>query len=89
MNYSAKAFRLKEDEYNYLLPALRTKLIQRDGLKWFSFISDNLEDLEDMLNRLKGLYDFYNDLPKMTIYNCSKNGSLFPFRDLLNIKTEY
>ena len=89
MSYSAKAFRLKEDEFNYLLPVLRTKLIQRNGLKWFSFISDNLEDLEDMLNRLKGLYDFYDELPKMTIYNCSKNGSLSPFRDLLNIKTEY
>jgi predicted AAA+ superfamily ATPase len=77
--YSAKSFQLTKDEFNYLLPALRSKLKQSGDRCYI--ISDNIEDLEDILNRLKGLYDNYGDLKNMVAYYCSKDGSLNPFRE--------
>ena len=77
--YSAKSFEINTNEFNYLLPVLRKKLLQSGG-KYY-FISDNIEDLTDMLNRLKGLYNNYDELKNMVAYNCSKNRSLTPFRE--------
>ena len=77
--YSAKSFQLTKDEFNYLLPVLKKKLHQ-SGDKYY-FVADDTEDLRDMLNRLKGYYDNYDELKKMVVYNCTKNGSLKPFRE--------
>ena len=84
--YSAKSYQLTKDEFNYLLPVLRKKLLQRCDKCYF--IADNIEDLTDMLNRLKGLYDNYDDLKNMVEYKCSKEGSLKPFRDSVNVATQ-
>lgn len=85
--YSAKSFQLTKEEYNYLLPVLKNKLTQ-SGDRYY-FISNNLEDLTDMLNRLKGLYDNYDELKNMVSYKCSMEGSLEPFRKSMgNLKTE-
>lgn len=77
--YSAQSYQLTKEEFNYLLPVLRKKLSQ-SGDRYY-FISDNIDDLTDMLNRLKGLYDNYEELKNMVAYKCSKEGSLKPFRD--------
>jgi hypothetical protein len=77
--YSAKSFQLHKDEFNYLLPVLKRKL-HESGDRCY-FISDNIEDLTDILNRLKGLYNYYDELQNMVAYKCSKDGSLNPFRE--------
>ena len=81
--YSSKCFQLTKDEFNYLLPVLKNKLHQSGDRCYF--ISNNIDDLTDMLNRLKGLYDNYNDLKNMVAYHCSKNGSLNPFRESMGV----
>lgn len=77
--YGAKAYQLTQEEYNYLLPVLRAKLLYTSDR--FYFIADSLEELADMLDRLKGYYDNYGEIAAMVVYNCSKKGSLFPFRE--------
>ena len=81
--YSAKSFQLTKDEFNYLLPALRNKLHQSGNR--CCFIANNIDDLTDMLNRLKGHYDNYDELKNMVAYYCSKNGSLNPFRESMGV----
>ena len=81
--YSEHSIEITQSEFNYLLPPLRAKLHQSNN-KYF-FCSNNLEDTEDMLNRLKGLYDNYDELKSMVAYYCSKNRTLKPFRDSINI----
>ena len=81
--YSAKSFQLTKDELNYLLPVLKNKLHQSDD-KYY-FITYNIDYLTDMLNRLKGYYDNYDELKNMVDYNCSKNGSLNPFRESIGV----
>jgi hypothetical protein len=81
--YSAKSFQLTKDEFNYLLPMLRSELLQSGDRCYF--ISNNIDDLTDMLNRLKGLYDNYDDLKNMVDYKCSVNGSLNPFRTSIGV----
>lgn len=76
--YSAKSFQLTKEEFNYLLPVLKNKLHQ-SGSNYY-FIANNIEDLSDMLNRLKGHYDNYDELKNMVEYHCAKSGSLNPFR---------
>lgn len=76
--YSAKSYKLTVDEYNYLLPVLRVKLLYSNGMHFFIGTSD---ELSDMLNRLKGLYDMYDELNSMTGYKCFINANLKPFRD--------
>ena len=76
--YTAKSFQLTEGEFNYLLPVLRSKL-HHSGDKYY-FIADNIEDLTDMLNRLKGHYNNYDDIEGMVDYHCMKEGNLNPFR---------
>lgn len=79
--YSAKSYQLTKDEFNYLLPVMRKKLLQSSDR--YYFIADDIDDLTDMLNRVKGLYNNYDELKNMVAYYCSKYGSLKPFRDSL------
>lgn len=81
--YSAKSFQLTKNEFNYLLPVLKNKLRQSGDICYF--IANNIEDLTNMLNRLKGYYDNYDELKNMVSYNCSKNGNLNPFRESMGI----
>ncbi len=81
--YSAKSFQLTKEEFNYLLPVLKNRLLV-SGDRYY-FTSNNIDDLTDMLNRLKGLYDNYNDLANMVDYKCSVNGSLNPFRTSIGV----
>lgn len=84
--YSAKSFQLTKDEFNYLLPVLKKKLSQSHY--GYYFISYDIDDLTDMLNRLKGLYDNYDELKSMIVYDCSKTDSLNPFRKSMGISVE-
>lgn len=81
--YSAKSFQLTKSEFNYLLPVLKNKLHQSSDR--YCFISDSIDELADMLNRLKGKYDCYDELKNMAAYHCSKNGNLNPFRESVSI----
>jgi len=81
--YSAKSYQLTQSEFNYLLPILRNDLLESNN-KYY-FIAYNIDHLIDMLNRLKGLYDNYNDLKNMIAYNCSKKGNLELFRESINV----
>ena len=81
--YSAKSFQLRKNEFNYLLPVLKNKLHQSGDRCYFT--ANNIDDLTDMLNRLKGYYDNYDKLKNMVVYNCSKNGSLNPFRESMGV----
>ena len=81
--YSAKSFQLTKDEFNYLLPVMVDKLHKSGDICYFT--SYNIDDLTDMLNRLKGLYNNYDELKNMVAYYCSKNGSLNPFRESMGV----
>ena len=60
-----KSFQLTKDEFNYLLPVLRNKLLVLGDRYYFN--SNNIDDLTDMLNRLKGLYDNYDELKRFYV----------------------
>jgi len=77
--YSHKSYKLNKDEYNYLLPVLRNKLLYRCEIDTHYFRGDP-EELSDMLSRLKGLYNYYNYYNKIIDYKCFKYGSLDSFR---------
>lgn len=77
--YSSKSFRLTEGEFNYLLPALNKRLHQSS--QGFFFVANDTSDLEDMLNRLKGHYEKYDELKNMISYRCYRDGSLLHFRE--------
>lgn len=86
--YSAKAFRLTTDEYNYLLPAMKHKLLQRcfaSDENECSVIANGIDDVADILNRLKGLYDNYDELGNMIAYRCFVVGSFIPFRKSMGV----
>ena len=76
--YSAKSYLLTKGEYNYLRPVLKTRLLT-SGEKHY-LIAD-FEQLRDDLNRLKGLYDYYDKFDAAIIYCCSMKGSLERFRN--------
>jgi hypothetical protein len=80
--YSSKSYQLIKNEYNYLLPVLRNKLSYSNGKYYFVGSSD---DLSDMLDRLKGLYDNYDELNRMITYECFKDGSLNQFRSKMGV----
>ena len=82
MKYS-KSYRLTKEEYNYLLPVLKEKLLVSSNKHKFI---GNSEELEDMINRLKGLYNYYEELHSKVLYKCFCYGSLKPFRDKFNLK---
>jgi hypothetical protein len=80
--YSAKSFELTKDEFNYLLPVLRNKLIQSDD-KYY-IISNDINDLSDIINRLKGVYNPLFELNAMVVYKCSTLNNISFFRDTVN-----
>jgi hypothetical protein len=82
--YSARSFRLTTQEFNYLKSALGSKVNQY-GDKAF-FTAEDVDELADMLNRLKGLYDKYDELKSMVVYHCFVLGSLNPFRELMRME---
>lgn len=82
--YSAKSYQLTEDEYHYLLPVLKSRLSEINSRYYFT--ANSIDDLTDMLNRLKGLYDNYDELENMVDYKCSVSGNLEPFRKSMNDK---
>jgi DNA-directed RNA polymerase subunit RPC12/RpoP len=81
MHYSAKSYILTKEEYNYLLPALGRKMNTRNDR--YCIIASSTDGLEDILNRLKGLQDNYNEDPISTaiIFECFKAGSIEAFRE--------
>lgn len=81
--YSLRSYRLTKDEYNYLLPVLRSKLSALGDNYYFCGDGD---DLDDMLSRLRGVYDFYDEYNKIINYRCFVNNSLEPFRSLVASK---
>lgn len=81
-SYSAKSYKLTEEEYNYLLPVLKKKLYSSNNNYYFVGSHD---DLDDMLDRLKGLYNYYDDYNKIINYKCFKFKSLEPFRNELGV----
>jgi hypothetical protein len=80
--YSLKSYRLTKEEFNYLLAVLRSKLFNRGDRYYFNGSSD---DLTDMLNILKGLYNNYDDLKNMVSYKCFIQCSINPFRSSINV----
>ena len=84
--YSVSSYKLTKDEYNYLLPAIGRNKVSYHGNTDEHFLIVDLDGLEDVLERLKGLYDYYRDLPTMICYKCFKGKSLSTFREFFNSK---
>lgn len=80
--YRIKSYRLKVEEYNYLLPVLRDKLLHR-GERSAHYFCGSPEDLYDILARLKGLYNYFREYNPIIDYKCFKSGSLEPFREFM------
>jgi len=78
--YSLKSYPLTKEEYNYLLPVLRDKLLYKGEIDRHYFCGDG-DELDDMLGRLKGLYDYLDDYNATINYKCFKSGSLETFRN--------
>mgnify|MGYP003153192634 CR=1 FL=1 len=80
--YSLKSYKLLKKEYNYLLPVLRKNLSNSNDKYYFC---GSTEELYDMIIRLKGLYNHFNENWNLIInYKCFKYGSLDPFREHFN-----
>jgi hypothetical protein len=70
---------LTKDEYSYLLPVHSVNLSVSNDNYYFNGDSDALAD---MLSRLKGLYNCFDDYDAPVVnYECFSAGSLKPFRD--------
>lgn len=80
--YSLKSYRITKEEFDYLLSVLRNKLTTSGNSYYFIGSTD---DLEDMLNRLKGMYGNYDDLKNMISYKCFIKCSINPFRISINV----
>lgn len=78
--YSLKSYRLTRDEYNYLLPVLRKKLVNSNDN--YFFVGDS-DELNDMLSRLKGLYNYFGECNPTIQYKCFKYSSLESFREFI------
>ena len=78
--YSIKRYKLTKEEYNYLLPVLKNKLSNSNDNYYFL---GNGDELDDMLSRLKGLYNYFDDYNKIINYRCFSNNNLQPFRLLM------
>lgn len=78
--YSDRSYLLHEGEFNYLLPAIKNQLIESNGKFYVIVNSDNSEDL---LNRLKGYYDFFDEIPFKVCISVFINCSLTAFRDFV------
>ena len=80
--YSLKSYGLTKDEYNYLLPVIRNKLLYKVEIDRYYFCGDG-DELDDTLSRLKGLYGYFDDYNAIINYRCFKYVSLEPFRGLM------
>lgn len=78
--HSMKSFRLTKEEYNYLLPVY--KVAQSGEYRYV--VADDIEDLTDILNSLKGAYTNWCEIPAMVVYNCSISRSIEPFREYMS-----
>ncbi|MGK0174059.1 MAG: hypothetical protein ACI9AT_000422 [Ulvibacter sp.] len=81
--YSLKSYKLTKEEYNYLLPVLRDKLLYKGEIDRHYFCGDT-DELFDMLSRLKGLYGYFDSYNGIIDCRCAKVSSLEPFRDEMN-----
>lgn len=77
------SYPLTKLEYNYLLPVLRTKLLYKHPSLYY--FCGSIECLSDMLSRLKGLYNNYEYVNEMVVYQCTIHGSLSPFHKSINL----
>lgn len=80
--YSINFYRLTKEEYNYLLPVLRDKLLYRGKTDKCYFCGD-WDELKNMLSRLKGLYGYFDDYDALIDCKCFVNENLEPFRSLM------
>lgn len=80
--YSLKSYRLLKEEYNYLLPVLR-KNLSNSGVNYY-FCGDTYE-LHDMLSRLKGLYNYFDNYNEIIDHKCFISGNIEPFRNEIKI----
>lgn len=81
--YSTVSYPLTKEEFNCLLPVLPKSKLSMVGSTTsndrYYFIGGS-EDLGDALDRLKGLYDNYDEINPTIVYKCSFKHSLEPFR---------
>ena len=77
------SYELTKEEYNYLLPVLRDKLLYKVEIDRQYFCGDT-DELFDMLSRLKGLYGYFDSYNGIVDYNCAKQSNLKPFREQMN-----
>jgi len=78
--YSDRSYLLHEGEFNYLLPAIKKQLSQSNGMFYVMVNSDNSDDL---LNRLKGYYDYFDEIPYKVCRSVFRDRSLTAFRDFV------
>lgn len=78
--YSMKSFRLAKEECDYLLPVYK---VWQSG-EYSYIVADDIEDLTDILNSLKGVYTNWCEIPAIIVYNCSLSRSLEPFRKYMS-----
>lgn len=78
--YSCKSYKLTKAEYSYLLPVLKKHLLNTG--RGYYFCGD-MDALDDMLSRLKGLYDHFDEYNPFINYLCFEGASLQPFREKL------
>lgn len=78
--YSDRGYQLTKKEYEYLLPVYKKNLTDMNGRYYFT---DLANELSDVLNRLKGLYDNYNEkqVSHRIVQKCFKMNSIEPFRE--------
>jgi len=85
--YSDRSYQLRKEEYNYLLPVLGKQTGKRNLFEQGDrcYFIGNTEELDDMLRRLTGLYDYWDELNPTVIYRCGFEGSIYPFRDFIKV----
>ena len=91
--YGTRSFQLTKNEFDYVLPVYYSSLTLRKKLYQSSdryyFIGDS-DDLEDLLYRLKGVYENDDDgLKNMVSYHCFVERSLNPFRESMGVMLLY
>lgn len=93
--YGTKSYQLTKQEYNYLLPIFglssgKSKLGSRHGRYGdeYYIIANGLSDIEDILSRLQGVYDsFEEDLPSSISRATLNDGDFNAFRSHMRTKT--
>ena len=83
MGYAQRSIIIGKEDFNYLLPAIRHKLSRRGGNMYYLTI-DDAKDLQYELQRLSGLYDFYDDIPYKVVRKVFESRTLDAFLDYVN-----